>query len=98
MIEIIAVFVPLVAFAVSFLLGGTIGHRGAQFLTCAGLICSAVLSVWLFNDVALNGNGRTTDLMTWITSGDFSVDWALRIDTLSVVMMCVITIMCITIV
>lgn len=92
MLEISAVFLPLAAFVIAFLFGGSIGHRGSQFVTCAALFMSAALSCWLFKDVALDGNVRTTVLMNWMTSGDFSVNWALRFDTLSVVMMCVITI------
>jgi NADH-quinone oxidoreductase subunit L len=46
----------------------------------------------LFKDVILDGNARTISLMTWISSGDFVVDWAIRLDTLSVIMMNVITI------
>jgi len=92
-IEIYAVFLPLFAFVVAFLFGNVIGDRGAQFVTCISLIISAIISCLLFKDIAIDGGvSRVTSIMTWITSGDFTVDWAVRIDTLSVVMMCVITI------
>lgn len=73
-------------------MGKFIGDRGAQFITCASLIVSAAISCYMFNDVILNDNVRTLTLMSWISSGDFNVSWALRFDALSVVMMCVITI------
>ena len=92
LIETLAVFIPLITFAIAFLGCKIIGDRGAKILTCVGIIASAALSCWLFNDVILDGNVRTISLMTWISSGDFVVDWAIRLDTLSVVMMCVITI------
>ncbi len=91
-LEFFAVFLPLITFAIVFLMGKTMGDRFSQFLTCAGLFASAGLSIWLFNDVILEGNARTISLMTWISSGDFTVDWAIRLDSLSVVMMNVITI------
>ena len=91
-LETIAVFLPLVTFVVVFLMSKTLGDRLSQFVTCLGLIISAGISVWLFQDVILDGNARTVSLMSWISSGDFIVDWAIRLDTLSVVMMCVITI------
>lgn len=92
-IEIYAVFLPLFMFAVVFLFGKILGDRFSQFLTCTGLIASATISVLLFKDIALGDVApRTLSLMTWITSGDFTVDWAIRLDTLSVVMMCVIAI------
>jgi len=86
------VFLPLIGFLIAFLFGKKIGDHGAQFVTCAGLITAAAISVWLFFDVALGGNARTIELMPWIVSGNFNVSWAVRLDTLSVVMMCVITI------
>jgi NADH-quinone oxidoreductase subunit L len=90
-LETLAVFIPLITFIIAFLGCKIIGDRGAQFLTCTGIIASAVISCMLLQDVILDGNVRTITLMTWISSGDFIVDWAIRLDTLSVVMMCVIT-------
>ena len=90
--DVLPVFLPLAGFLVAFLFGKQIGDRGAQFVTCAGLISAAVLSVMLFFDVALGGHPRTVELASWITSGAFDVKWAIRLDSLSVVMMCVITI------
>ena len=92
MIELYAVFLPLFAFAVAFLFGKVIGDKGAQFVTCASLIASATMSCLLFNDVILHESPRTVTVMNWIASGGLSVDWAVRLDALSVVMMCVITI------
>lgn len=92
MLEILAVFLPLLAFVVTFIGGGSIGHRGAQFITCTALLASAGLSCWLFYDVAMMGNARTLMLAQWINSGFFEASWDIRLDSLSVVMMCVITI------
>ncbi|MGH1403187.1 MAG: NADH-quinone oxidoreductase subunit L [Alphaproteobacteria bacterium] len=94
--ELLAVFSPLFAFLIAGLFGKQIGDKGCQFITCAGIILAALSSVILFFDVIftegmVDGSYRTT-LATWITSGDFNVEWALRIDQLSVVMMCVVTI------
>lgn len=90
--EILAVFSPLFAFAVAFLFGKQIGDKGAQFVTCAGVILAALMSCLLFKDVNLGGQVRVIGLAPWIVSGDFAVEWALRIDQLAVVMMCVINI------
>jgi NADH-quinone oxidoreductase subunit L len=87
-----AVFLPLAAFLIAFLFGRQIGDRGAQFVTCSALIGSAVLSILLFWDVMNGVPLSTTVILPWISSGEFVVDWALRFDTLSIVMMCVITI------
>ncbi|MEQ8806500.1 MAG: NADH-quinone oxidoreductase subunit L [Rhodospirillales bacterium] len=98
--EILAVFLPLVGAA----LAGVIvfmpqadKHKQhtmdtlAQWITCSGLVLSAICAVILFNDVALNGNARVTELFTWIDSGSLEVSWALRVDQLTAVMMIVVT-------
>ncbi|MFK7839165.1 MAG: NADH-quinone oxidoreductase subunit L [Bdellovibrionales bacterium] len=90
--ELLAVFLPLFAFLVAGLLGKQIGHVGCQVVTCISIIIAAIASIGLFLDVAMGGQSYTTTVMPWIVSGDFNVSWALRIDTLSVVMMCVINI------
>ena len=94
--ELLAVFLPLIAFLIAGLFGKQITDRGCQVVTCGALILAAFASVVLFFDVALGAGGGgqayTTNLATWVSSGDFNVSWALRIDTLSVVMMCVINI------
>lgn len=97
-LEIIAVFAPLVGFLFAFLFGKNMGDRGAQIVTCTGIIAAAVTSVMLFSKVIAphdDGHGfepYTTTLMTWFNSGALSIDWAIRVDPLSVVMMCVVTI------
>lgn len=94
--ELLAVFPPLIAFLIAGLLGKQIGDKGCQIVTCGAVILAAFASVVLFFDVILTPgmeNGAyVTVLGTWVASGDFTVQWALRIDQLSVVMMCVINI------
>lgn len=91
--ELIAVFPPLIAFVIAGLLNRQIGDKGCQIVTSGAVILSALASVVLFFEVALDpAGGYTTVLAEWISSGAFQLNWALRIDTLSVVMMCVINI------
>jgi NADH-quinone oxidoreductase subunit L len=95
-----AIFLPLVG----FLIAGTLAlftpedekkrkanDRLAQIVTCTGLLISAALSIAIFFDVGLHGNAKTVHLFTWIQSGTFDVSWALRFDTLTAVMMIVVT-------
>jgi NADH-quinone oxidoreductase subunit L len=92
MIGYFAVFAPLVAFLLAGVLGGKLGDRFSQVVTCAGVLTAAASSIALFFTVVLGQNPYILPLMTWISSGDFHVDWTLRVDQLSVVMMCVINI------
>lgn len=64
----------------------------SQWVTCGALLLSMVAAIVVFNDVALNGNARTVELFTWISSGAFEVSWALKVDTLTAVMMIVVTV------
>ena len=94
--ELLAVFSPLFAFIVAGLFGKQLGAFGAQVVTCTCIIIAALASITLFFDVIMTENmvdgAYKTTLATWITSGDFTVSWALRVDQLAVVMMCVVNI------
>jgi len=63
-----------------------------QWVTCGALLLSMVLAIPVFIDVALNGNAHTIELFTWIDSGALEVSWALKVDTLTAVMMLVVTV------
>jgi NADH-quinone oxidoreductase subunit L len=67
------------------------GSRAAELITTALLGISWVLSCIAFVDVGLNGHDVHVTLFNYITSGDLMVDWALRIDPLTVVMLVVVT-------
>jgi NADH-quinone oxidoreductase subunit L len=89
--ELAAVFPPLLGSIIAGFFGRWIGVRGAQIISCAGVVSAALTSAWLFNDVALQGHARTVEVFTWIKSGSFVAPWALRFDTLTVVMLIVVT-------
>ncbi len=90
--EIAAIFLPLLGAFIAGFFGRLIGDRGAQIVTCAGVLTAAVLSVILFTQVGFGGPeaARTIELFTWIDSGTFEVSWSLRIDTLTAVMLVVV--------
>ena len=90
--EVIAVFLPLVGAILAGLFGRRIGDHAAQLVTSGLLMASAVLAIVTFFDVAVGGNTRTTELFTWFDSGGFELSWAIRMDTLSAVMLVVVTI------
>src|ERR1700730_744224 len=66
------------------------GSRAAELIT-TGLLCvSAALSWVAFVYVGYYGHDARVPLYTWIMAGDLKVEWALRIDTLTVVMLVVV--------
>ncbi len=91
MIFIAAVFLPLLGSIIAGLFGRQIGDRGAQIVTCALLGVSAILAVFIFNDVALEGHNALVPVAAWIQSGNLDVAWSLRFDTLTAVMTVVVT-------
>lgn len=83
----LSVFLPFFGFLLSGLFGSRIGHRGCEYLTSGFMILAAILSWFLFFTFdAL----RIESLGSWISSGSFIVDWSLRLDRLSCVMLVVV--------
>ena len=92
MIFVVSIFMPLIGAVIAGLCGRFIGDRSAQTITCGAMLLAAIASVPILFDVALNGNVHTILLFNWISSGDFEVDWALRFDQLTAVMVFVVNV------
>src|SRR5687768_546360 len=60
-------------------------------VTTGPLFVSAALSCYAFYDVGILGNDAKVIVAPWINSGGLQVDWTLRIDTLTSVMLVVVT-------
>ena len=85
------VFLPLVGSIIAGIL--SLGHhdRAAERITIIGLLLSLLFSIFAFAEVAIGGQPITVDLSRWIVSGDFEAHWRLRFDTLTAVMLIVVT-------
>jgi NADH-quinone oxidoreductase subunit L len=91
-LAIFAVFLPLLGAFIAGFFGRAIGDRGAQIVTCAGLGLAAVCGVIVFSDVAAHHHDRIVPLFTWIDAGQLKIAWALKLDTLSAVMVAMVTV------
>jgi len=70
----------------------TPGARPAELITSGFLILSAILSWIVFFQVAFGGGGlEQVQVLSWIQSGSLVADWSLRVDTLTAVMLIVVT-------
>ena len=67
------------------------GSRTAEIVTTALLLISAALSWMTLVDVGFLHHDMRVQLFTWMGSGDLIVNWALRVDTLTAVMLVVVT-------
>ncbi|MBV8576403.1 MAG: NADH-quinone oxidoreductase subunit L, partial [Acetobacteraceae bacterium] len=66
------------------------GSRAAELITTGLLFVSAALSWGALVDVGFLHHDARIELFPWITSGTLQVWWALRIDTLTAVMLVVV--------
>jgi NADH-quinone oxidoreductase subunit L len=86
------VFLPLIGALIAGLGGRAIGAKASEYVTTLFLIVAALLSWVAFFTVALGETEMVrVPLMRWIDSGSFSVEWAIRVDTLTAVMLVVVT-------
>jgi NADH-quinone oxidoreductase subunit L len=87
----IAVFAPLVGALIAGLLGRAIGDRAAMGASIAGMLIAAICGPLAFFELTGGADTGVLDLGTWIEAGRFHVDWALRYDTLSAVMVAMVS-------
>src|SRR5215203_4697094 len=88
------VLLPLFAAGIAGLFCRVIGDRPAQIVTCAALLIAAALSIFVFIKIGFgpdNAKLVVVKLFTWIDSGTLDVAWSLRVDTLTAVMLIVVT-------
>ena len=89
---ILITFLPLVAALIAGLGGRALGNTAAKAVTTAALFVAAVLS-WpiLLGFLAGTAEPEVVPVLQWIRSGTMDIDWALRLDALTAVMLVVIT-------
>lgn len=85
------VFLPLIGFLIAGLFGNKIGAKASEYVTSGLMVIVAICSWIAFFQIPLGETQlvRIT-VLEWVTSGALSFDWALRIDTLTGVMLVVI--------
>ncbi len=84
------VFLPLFAALVAGLGQYWLGRTLSKAITTAAVMAGAALSWLVFLDDALLARTSVVHVLPWIQSGDLSIDWALRIDRLTAVMLVVV--------
>ncbi len=71
--------------------GNRIGRRASHTLTILGVFVAFVLSSLTFKSVALDGARFNETLYTWMVVGGLKMEVGFLIDTLTAMMMCVVT-------
>jgi NADH-quinone oxidoreductase subunit L len=92
MIYAVAVLAPLFGSAVAGLLGRAIGDKAAMAVTISCMILATICGETALIQLVWGGapSGEVT-LGEWLSAGSFHVSWALRYDTLSAVMVGMVT-------
>ena len=89
--EFALLFLPLLASITSGFFGKYLGDRNSEIVTSLFVSISALLSIILFYQVIINGYENNVVVATWINSGTLDVNWSIKVDALSSVMLVVVT-------
>ena len=89
--EISIIALPLLASIISGFFGKFIGDRNSEIVTSLMVSISAILSALVLYEVIVNQYQENIVIATWINSGSLDVNWSMKIDSLSAVMLVVVT-------
>jgi NADH-quinone oxidoreductase subunit L len=89
--EISIIALPLVASIISGFFGRLIGDRNSEIITSLLVSISAILSGFVLYEVIFNQYQDNIIITTWISSGTLDVNWSMKIDPLSSIMLVVVT-------
>lgn len=82
-------FAPLFAAIIAGFGWRLIGEQAAQYLTTGVLFAAALFSWIVF--IGFDGEMRQIPVFDWVVSGDFTSEWAIRLDRLTAIMLVVVT-------
>ena len=85
------IFLPLLGFLFCFLLGKQFNYKVYQISTTSILFLCTLFSWIIFIQFINNKETEIIFILNWISSGNFIVDWSIRLDTLTAVMFIVVT-------
>ena len=89
--EISIIALPLIASIISGFFGKLIGDRSSEIITSLLVSISAIFSVLVLYEVVVNQYQENIIIATWVSSGSLEVNWSMKIDSLSAVMLVVVT-------
>ena len=84
------VFLPLLGALIAGGFGGRMSARMSEVITSFFMVSAALLSCLALYNVGFGHQAQTIHVLTFIDSGQLTVDWTLRIDTMTAVMLVVV--------
>jgi NADH-quinone oxidoreductase subunit L len=88
--EYTLVFLPLLGAVLSGFFGHFIGDRNSEIITSLLVSISALLSFIIFKEVTFNNYENNLVIVSWISSGALEVNWSIKVDAVSSVMLVVV--------
>ena len=88
--EYAIIFLPLLGAIVSGFFGKIIGDRLSQIFTSLLVSLSAILSFVIFYTVVVQDYANNITIFSWFSSGSLLVNWSIKIDPLSAIMLVVV--------
>ena len=89
--EYFIVFLPLLGAFIAGFFGNKFDQKYSQFMTSLFVSISSVLSIIVFLKVLNYGYSNNLLISSWINSGTLNVNWSIKVDALSSLMMVVVT-------
>jgi NADH-quinone oxidoreductase subunit L len=82
---------PVLGLLINLVIGRRLGEKGAGILASSAAGLAFVIAVLQAISLAGHPGGASVPLLDWISTGDLNVQWAFRVDSLSVTMMLVVS-------
>ena len=87
----LVIFLPVIGIFTILIFKSWLGERGAGIVASIAAGLSFVVSLILLNGLSSQHGAVVVPFANWINVGGLNIDWAFRVDTLSVTMMLTVT-------
>ncbi len=87
--EYAVIFLPLLGSIVAYF-GKKLGNLFSQIFSCIMISVAAIISFYIFYDGLINNNYGNYLIFEWINSGNLKVNWSIKVDQLSSIMIMVV--------
>lgn len=87
----LVVFFPLIGMLINIIFGGRMSEKAIGVVASAAVGLAFVVSVLLAISLVGHHEGAVVPFLKWISIGELNIDWAFQVDSLSVVMMLVVS-------
>nr|YP_009295537.1 NADH dehydrogenase subunit 5 [Mastocarpus papillatus]AOL58021.1 NADH dehydrogenase subunit 5 [Mastocarpus papillatus] len=88
---LLILMLPLLGALISGFGGRWLGYKGANTFSTLCVLVAMIFSVFAFCEIGLSGTVCHIHLSTWVESGILSISWGLLFDSITVVMLVIIT-------